>query len=105
MRALTGERAKRSTSPARAGHGVAALGGAAITRSCSSLIDVWTPVPTLTTRPVPRVVARTTASTASSVATKSRVCFPVPWISAGIPARRAAANAATTPADGRWRVP
>ncbi len=73
----------------------------------SWLTLVSSPVPMLSTSPLPPVTALMKASTTSSTYTKSRVWVPSPKMVQAWPPSRRPAKMATTPASpwGSWRGP
>ena len=101
-------RATRRTGRARPGEPVrrSVRGPSGAISPHRSRSAVGTPVPTLTTSPLPRRPERTRASTTSSTKTRSRDLPPVTgehWLRR--PVAAADTSAATTPPSGRWRGP
>jgi LPPG:FO 2-phospho-L-lactate transferase len=105
MRARTGDSANRWISSGRAGAATEAGPPAPTSVDHRSRSVVCSPVPTLITSPLPRPPARTSASTASSMKSRSRVWRPSPVSTGGRCSAAAAASAATTPPSARWRGP
>ena len=78
----------QASGPAARFHGRRRTATSPATLDHSSAIEVCSPVPTLITSPLPRLADRTSASTTSSMNTKSRVWRPSPCITGPRPLTR-----------------